>query len=64
MTTLKDVTDRLRAALEGEAGLDKTLKLDLRGDGVVFVDGRDVSNEDKPADCTIWSPWPRDSWIP
>jgi putative sterol carrier protein len=53
VTSLSDITARLRRALEGDPGLNKTLKLDLRGDGVVFIDGADVSNEDKPADCTV-----------
>ena len=29
------------------------MKFDLKGDGFVFIDGGTVSNEDKPADCTI-----------
>ena len=53
MTTLAEITDRLQRALEGQAGLDKSLKLDLRGDGVVFIEGRSVTNDDQPADCTV-----------
>lgn len=53
MTSLEDITERLRGALNGRPGLDKTLKLDLRGEGVVFIDGAQVSNEDRPADCTV-----------
>ena len=53
MTSLADITHRLSRALEGQAGLERTLKLDLRGDGVVFIDGPDVSNEDRPADCVV-----------
>ena len=53
MTSLQDITGRLRRALQGQAGLDKTLKLDLRGDGVVFIEGAEVFNEDRPADCTV-----------
>jgi putative sterol carrier protein len=29
------------------------LKLDLKSDGVVYIDGGTVSNENKPADLTI-----------
>jgi putative sterol carrier protein len=53
LASLSEITERLRGALEGEAGLSKTLKLDLRGDGVVFIDGARVSNDDRPADCTV-----------
>jgi putative sterol carrier protein len=53
VTSLQDITERLRAALVGQTALDKTLKLDLRGEGVVFIDGLQVSNEDRPADCTV-----------
>jgi putative sterol carrier protein len=53
VASLEDITERLRSALEGKAGLDKTLKLDLRGEGVVFIDGPTVTNEDLPADCTV-----------
>ena len=50
---MSDITERLRNALKGQAGLDKTLKLDLRGEGVVFIDGLSVTNQDGPADCTV-----------
>ena len=53
MTTLRDITEALRGALVGQAGLDKTLKLDLRGEGMVFIDGSEVSNDDRPADCIV-----------
>ena len=29
------------------------MKFDFKGDGVVHIDGGSVTNEDKPADCTI-----------
>jgi putative sterol carrier protein len=53
VTSLADITERLRGALSGQPGLERTLKLDLRGEGVVFIDGAQVSNEDRPADCTV-----------
>lgn len=53
MTTVVDITERLRAGLEGQAGLDRTIKIDLKGDGFIFVDGAHVSNDDAPADCTL-----------
>ena len=53
MTSLADITGRLRQALEGQSGLERTLKLDLREEGVVFIDGPVVSNDDRPADCVV-----------
>ena len=53
MASLDDIADRLRRALEGQNGLDKSLKLDLRGEGVLLIEGALVSHEDRPADCTV-----------
>ncbi len=53
MASLETITAALQRALNGQAGLDKTLKIDLRGDGVLFIEGRAVSNEDRAADCTV-----------
>jgi len=53
MATLQDITDRMKAAVGADSGLGKTLKFNLKSDGVVYIDGGTVSNEDKPADLTI-----------
>jgi len=53
MATLQDITDRITAAVGADSGLGKTLKFNLKSDGVVFIDGGSVTNEDKPADLTI-----------
>jgi putative sterol carrier protein len=53
MATVAEITERIRAALVGQPGLDRTVKLDLKGEGVIFVDGCQVSNEDRSADCTL-----------
>jgi len=53
MSDLRHITERLRAALAGASGLGQTVKIDLKGDGVIFVDGPVVSNENRPADCTL-----------
>ena len=53
MATLQDITDRIKTAVGADSGLGKTLKFNLKSDGVVFIDGGSVSNEDKPADLTI-----------
>lgn len=53
MATVSDITERLRAALAGEPGLSKSLKIDFKGEGFIHVDGASVTNEDAPADCTV-----------
>ena len=54
MATLEEITDRIRrgAAASG-ASVGKTIKLDLKGEGVIYIDGAQVSNEDAPADLTV-----------
>lgn len=34
-------------------GFDKSVKFDLGADGVILIDGQNVSTEDGAADCTI-----------
>jgi putative sterol carrier protein len=53
VATLEELTERVRSAIGGEAGLDKSFKLDLRGEGFIHIDGDTVSNEDRPADLTV-----------
>ena len=58
MATLEELTDRIRRAAASDAhpageGLDRSVKLDLKGEGVIHVDGRAVTNEDKPADLVV-----------
>lgn len=58
MATLEELTDRIRHAAASDAGTDdgdlgKSVKLDLKGEGVIHIEGRSVSNEDKPADLTV-----------
>jgi len=53
MATLQEITDRVRDAVGTDSGLGKSLKFNLKGDGVVLIDGATVSNEDKPADLTL-----------
>jgi putative sterol carrier protein len=51
--SLEELTAQVRAAVGADSGLGKTLKLNLKSDGIVFIDGGTVSNEDRPADLTI-----------
>jgi uncharacterized damage-inducible protein DinB/putative sterol carrier protein len=51
---LEDLTDRMRDAVAADsAGLGKTLKFELKGAGVIFIDGASVTNEDRSADLTL-----------
>ena len=58
MATLDELTDRIRQAAASDVGahpliLGKSIKLDLKGEGFIHVDGSSVTNEDKPADLTV-----------
>jgi putative sterol carrier protein len=53
VATVSEITERLRSALTGEAGLSKSLKIDFKGEGFIHVDGTVVTNDDAPADCTV-----------
>lgn len=53
MATLEQVTERMKAAVGDDSGLGKSLKFNLKSDGVILIDGGTVSNEDKPADLTM-----------
>ena len=53
MATLEELTDRIRHAAASDAGLGKSIKLDLKGEGFIHVDGAAVTNDDKPADLTV-----------
>ena len=61
MADLASVTEHIRAAVGENSGLGKTVKLDLGGQGVIFIDGasvpNSVTNEDKPADATVSMAW-------
>lgn len=53
MSRLEELTGRMKIAVGADAGLGKTLKFDLRGEGFIFIDGGSVTNEDRPADLTL-----------
>jgi putative sterol carrier protein len=53
MATLEELTDRIRRAAASDADLGKTVKLDLKGEGVIHIAGAAVTNDDKPADLTV-----------
>jgi putative sterol carrier protein len=53
MPTLQELTTKISDAVGIDSGLGKTLKLDLKSEGIVTIERGSVSNEDKPADLTI-----------
>jgi putative sterol carrier protein len=53
MATVEEITQQMKAAVGSDSGLGKTLKFDFKGEGFIYIDKDDVTNEDKPADCTI-----------
>lgn len=53
MATLEEITDRFREAVGSDSGLGRTVKFVLKGDGVVRIDGGEVSNDDLPSDVTL-----------
>lgn len=50
--SLADLTETVRGKVSG-GGIDESVKFDLGDDGQIFVQGSEVSNENKDADCTI-----------
>ena len=53
MATLQEITERIRAGLASGNTLTKTLKLNVKGEGAILIDGTSVTNEDGPADLTM-----------
>ena len=57
MSSLSDVTTKIRDKMGQDSGLGAILKFDLGDDGVIVLDGKSepnaVSNDDKDADCTV-----------
>ena len=53
MATLEEITNQFKTAVGSDSGLGKSVKFDLKPDGVIYINGGTVNNEDLPADCTI-----------
>jgi putative sterol carrier protein len=57
MSSLSDVTTKIRDKMGQDSGLGAVLKFDLGDDGVIVLDGvgdpNTVSNDDRDADCTV-----------
>jgi putative sterol carrier protein len=53
MATLEEITEKVRRAVASGSGLGRSVKLDLKGEGVIRIDGASVSNDDAPADLVV-----------
>lgn len=53
MATLEELTERVRSGVGADSGLGRSLKIDLKGEGFIHIDGGRVSNQDLPADLTV-----------
>lgn len=58
MATLEELTDRIRDAAASPAGsgaapLSASIKLDLKGEGIIHIAGGAVTNDDLPADLVV-----------
>jgi putative sterol carrier protein len=53
MATLEEITERIRRAAVSVAVVGGSIKLDLKGEGFVHIDGGSITNEDRPADLVV-----------
>jgi putative sterol carrier protein len=57
MSSLSDITTKIREKMGQNSNLGAVLKFDLGDDGVIVLDGKSepntVSNDDVDADCTV-----------
>jgi putative sterol carrier protein len=56
MATLEELTDRIRRAASSQpaaGALGASIKLDLKGEGVIHIAGSQVTNDDLPADLVV-----------
>ena len=53
MATLDEITEKIRQAAASGADVGRSIKLDLKGEGIIHIDGAVVSNEDRPADLVV-----------
>ena len=53
MAAVEELTERIRRAVAGGDDLGRSVKLDLKGEGVIRIAGGHVSNDDIPSDLTV-----------
>ncbi|RLQ88431.1 SCP2 sterol-binding domain-containing protein [Notoacmeibacter ruber] len=49
---MDDIAEKIRPQVK-ESDFSDSVKFDCGDDGVMVIDGNEVTTEDKPADCTI-----------
>jgi putative sterol carrier protein len=49
---VQQIADQIKPKVEA-AGFDRSVKFDTGADGVIVIDGANISTTDGPADCTI-----------
>jgi putative sterol carrier protein len=50
--SIESIAAKIRERVTG-SGFDRSVKFDLKGAGVIVIDGSDISTADRDADCTI-----------
>jgi putative sterol carrier protein len=53
MAALEEITERIRRAAGSATNLGGSIKLDLKGEGVIHIEGGVVTNDDRPADLVV-----------
>jgi putative sterol carrier protein len=53
LAPVEELTERIREAVAAGEDLGRTVKLDLKGEGVIRIADGQVSNDDSPADLTV-----------
>jgi len=53
LAAVEELTERIRRAVAGGDDLGRSVKLDLKGEGVIRIAGGQVSNDDIPSDLTV-----------
>ncbi len=51
--SIESIAETIKAKVGSGSGIGATVKFDCGSDGVVFIDGTNVSNNDGDADCTV-----------
>lgn len=51
--TNDEITKHMHSLITKHGTLDKSLMFDFGRDGVLHIDGEDISNDKKNADCTV-----------
>lgn len=49
---VQDIAAKIGERVSG-SGFDRSVKIDMGNEGVIVIDGQNVSTEDAAADCTI-----------